>query len=170
MNELYRINKFIKENDWIFAKSYAKTYPHEYVCKDDLSKEMQKEFEWFVEQINQKGKLKRFWRKTDKYLEIGKVGTGIKEKSEQGISFGELTEKIKPLIVDEKGKQVKIKPKIIVSVTYQEIQKSPNYNSGFALRFPRFTALRTDKPLSEISDLDEIEKDFEKQKRNYRYG
>jgi DNA ligase 1 len=109
-------------------------------------------------------------KKGDKYLEIGKVGTGIKEKSEQGISFGELTEKIKPLIVDEKGKQVKIKPKIIVSVTYQEIQKSPNYNSGFALRFPRFTALRTDKPLSEISDLDEIEKDFEKQKRNYRYG
>jgi len=109
-------------------------------------------------------------KKGNKYLEIGKVGTGIKEKSEQGISFEELTEKIKPLIIDEKGKQVKIKPKIIVSVTYQEIQKSPNYNSGFALRFPRFTALRTDKPLSEISDLDEIGKDFEKQKRNYRYG
>ena len=109
-------------------------------------------------------------KKGSKYLEIGKVGTGIKEKSEQGISFEELTEKIKPLIIDEKGKQVKIKPKIIVSVTYQEIQKSPNYNSGFALRFPRFTALRTDKPLSEISDLDEIGKDFEKQKRNYRYG
>ncbi len=109
-------------------------------------------------------------KKGDKYLEIGKVGTGIKEKTEQGISFDELTKKIKPLIINEKGKQVKIKPKIIVSVTYQEIQKSPNYNSGFALRFPRFTALRTDKPLSEITTLKEVEKDFEKQKRNYRYG
>jgi len=109
-------------------------------------------------------------KKGDKYLEIGKVGTGIKEKTEQGISFDELTKKIKPLIINEKGKQVKIKPKIIVSVTYQEIQKSPNYNSGFALRFPRFTALRTDKPLSEITTLKEVERDFEKQKRNYRYG
>jgi DNA ligase-1 len=104
------------------------------------------------------------------FLEIGKVGTGIKEKEEAGISFKELTEKLKPYITKEKGKSVKIKPKIIVSVTYQEIQKSPNYNSGFALRFPRFTALRTDKHLSEIATLDEVKKDFENQKRNWKYG
>jgi len=109
-----------------------------------------------------------------KFLEVGKFGTGIKEKSTEeskiGISFHELTEKLRPYFLEEKGKSVKIKPKIIVSVTYQEIQKSPNYNSGFALRFPRFTALRNDKPLSEISSLDEIKKDFENQKRNWRYG
>jgi len=109
-------------------------------------------------------------KKQGEYLEIGKVGTGIKEKSEQGISFGDLTEKIKPLIISEKGKSVKIKPKIIVSVTYQEIQRSPNYNSGWALRFPRFTALRPDKPLSEITTIKEVEKDFSKQKRNWQHG
>jgi len=106
----------------------------------------------------------------EKYLKIGKVGTGIKEKSELGLSFGELTEKLRPLITKEKGKGVEIKPKIIAAVTYQEIQKSPNYNSGFALRFPRFTVLRPDKPLSELTTLDEIKKDFENQKRNWRYG
>ncbi len=109
-------------------------------------------------------------RHKDRYLEIGKVGTGIKEKTEMGISFKELTEKLKPHITEEKGKKVKIKPKIVVAVTYQEIQKSPNYNSGFALRFPRFTALRPDKPLSEITTLEEIKKDFGHQKRNWRYG
>jgi len=129
--------------------------------------------------------------KTRKYLEIGKVGTGISEKSEishssardverkeksiggkkEKISFHELTEKLKPYFVKEHGKTVEIKPKIIVAVTYQEVQKSPNYNSGFALRFPRFTALRNDKPLSEITSLQEIEKDIEHQKkRNYMYG
>ncbi|PIO07629.1 DNA ligase [Candidatus Pacearchaeota archaeon CG10_big_fil_rev_8_21_14_0_10_34_12] len=112
--------------------------------------------------------------KTKKYLEIGKVGTGIKEKatekSDSNISFNELTKKLMPLIVKEKGKTVEIKPKIVVSVTYQEIQKSPNYNSGFALRFPRFTALRNDKSLSEISSLKEVEEDYENQKRNYKYG
>ncbi|MEK6898405.1 MAG: ATP-dependent DNA ligase [Nanoarchaeota archaeon] len=106
----------------------------------------------------------------NKFLEIGKVGTGIKEKTEEGISFEELTNKLKPLIIKEKGKGVEIKPKIVVAVTYQEIQKSPNYNSGFALRFPRFTALRPDKNPSDANTLDEIKKDFENQKRNYRYG
>ncbi len=109
-------------------------------------------------------------RSGDKFLEIGKVGTGFKEKKDEGVSFEELTEKIKPLITEEKGKEVKIKPKIVVAVTYQEIQKSPTYSSGFALRFPRFTALRPDKPLSEITSLKEVEKDFENQKRNWQYG
>jgi len=108
--------------------------------------------------------------KKGEFLEIGKVGTGIKEKTEMGISFKELTEKLKSHITEEKGKKVKIKPKIVVSVTYQEIQKSPNYNSGFALRFPRFTALRPDKPLNEITTLEEIKKDFTAQKRNWGYG
>ncbi len=105
------------------------------------------------------------------YLEIGKVGTGIKEKEESGeVSFLQLTNLIKPIIEKEDEKRVWIKSKIIVAVTYQEIQHSPNYNSGWALRFPRITALRTDKPLSEIADLKEIEKDFHNQKRNWRYG
>jgi len=106
-----------------------------------------------------------------KFLKIGKMGTGIKEKSEQGgMSFEEFTKKIQPLIVKEEGKTVQIRPKIVVSVTYQEIQKSPNYNSGFALRFPRFTSLRPDRNPSDIATLDEVKKDFENQKRNWRYG
>ncbi len=109
-------------------------------------------------------------RDKDKFLEIGKVGTGIKEKKEEGVSFDELTKKLTPLITEEKGKNVKIKPKIIVAVTYQEIQKSPTYSSGFALRFPRFTALRPDRSPSDITTLKEVEKDFEKQKRNWKYG
>lgn len=109
----------------------------------------------------------------EKFLEIGKMGTGIKEKSAEevgGTSFAELTKMIKPLIISEKGKSVKIKPKIVVSVTYQEIQRSPNYNSGWALRFPRFVALRPDKKSGQVSRLKEIEKDFANQKRNWRYG
>ena len=77
---------------------------------------------------------------------------------------------IKPLIVSEKGKKVKVKPKIVVAVIYQEIQHSPNYNSGWALRFPRITALRLDRGIHDIADLKEIGKDFKNQKRNWQYG
>jgi len=111
--------------------------------------------------------------KKGEYLEIGKVGTGMKEKSDSkalGPSFSELTEKAKKLIKKEKGKKVELKPKIVVSVTYQEIQHSPTYSSGYALRFPRITQIREDKPLSEIADIEEIEEDYKKQKRNYNYG
>ncbi len=108
--------------------------------------------------------------KPGEYLEIGKMGTGIKELDGEGTTFKELTKLLTPHIIKEKGKSVEIKPKIIIAVTYQEIQKSPNYNSGWALRFPRLTALRLDKHLSEINSLEEIEKDFAMQKRNWQFG
>ena len=112
-------------------------------------------------------------KKANKYLEIGKVGTGILEKETETskITFENLTKLLKPLIIEEKGKKVKVKPKIVVTVTYQDIQRSPNYESKWALRFPRITLLRNDKPLSEIATLEEIEKDFKNSKHeNYRYG
>ncbi len=109
------------------------------------------------------------------FLEIGRVATGLKEKAQDGISlenvsFDELTKKLKPLIVKEKGKIVEIKPKVVVSVTYQEIQRSPTYKSGFALRFPRFTAMRPDRHADDVATLKEVEEAFEAQKRNYQYG
>jgi DNA ligase-1 len=100
------------------------------------------------------------------FLEIGKVGTGIKEKSEEGVSFEELTKLLRPLIISEKGKTVKLKPKVVVEVAYEEIQKSPTYASGYALRFPRFTRLRTmDKAPEDASTLDYINKLYKQQKK-----
>jgi DNA ligase-1 len=98
------------------------------------------------------------------FLEVGKVSTGVKEKQEEGVSYDEMTKILKPLIREEKGRQVSIKPKIVVSITYQEIQKSPTYSSGFALRFPRFTALRPDRDTYDIASIEDIEAMYDKQK------
>jgi len=97
------------------------------------------------------------------FLEIGKMGTGIKEKAEEGTSFQELTKELKPLIISEKGREVKIKPKIVVEVTYEEIQKSPTYSSGYALRFPRLRNLRPDRSPSECSTLSMVENLYKNQ-------
>ena len=102
-------------------------------------------------------------KKGDKFVEIGKVGTGIKEKSE-GVSFKDLTKMLKPLITEKNGKNVTVKPKIIIQVGYEEIQKSPTYESGYALRFPKFMMFRLEKPLSEVSSIREIERIYEYQK------
>ena len=90
------------------------------------------------------------------YLTIGKMGTGIKEKSEEGTSFGELTELLKPHITEEKGKTVAIKPAVVIEVAFEEIQKSSKYSSGFALRFPRLVRLREDRMAEDASTVDEI--------------
>jgi len=103
-----------------------------------------------------------------KLLEIGKVGTGIKELEGEGVSFLELTRLLKPLITKEKGKEVSVKAKIIIEVDYEEIQRSPTYSSGFALRFPRLVRLRNDKPLNEISSISYIKKLYEQQGRTGR--
>lgn len=103
-------------------------------------------------------------RKADKFLEIGKVGTGLKELEEEGVSFERLTKLVKPHIISEEGKSVRIKPEIIIEVKYEEIQKSPTYASGYALRFPRFVRLREDKALSDVSGLGLVEDLYEGQK------
>ncbi len=97
---------------------------------------------------------------TGEFLPIGKMGTGLTEAQ-----FEMFTQMLKPLIIEEKGKEVKIKPKIVVEVSYQEIQKSPKYASGFALRFPRFVRLREDKGPEEADTIERVALLYEKQKK-----
>jgi DNA ligase 1 len=101
---------------------------------------------------------------TGKFLEIGKFGTGVKEKAEEGTSFDEITELLKPLIKSEDGRTVKVKPKIVVEINYEEIQKSPTYSSGYALRFPRLVNLRPDKPVEEIATIEMVEELYTEQR------
>lgn len=100
------------------------------------------------------------------FAEIGKASTGLKEKEEEGLSFMEMTKLLKPLVISEKGKEVKVKPKIVIEVGYEEIQKSPSYTSGYALRFPRVIKLRDDKGADEASSLDYVRKLYEGQKKS----
>lgn len=98
------------------------------------------------------------------------LGTGVKEKktNPEDITFADLTKLLKPNIISEKGNEVKIKPKVVIEVAYEEIQKSPTYSSGLALRFPRFLRIRWDKGPDETDTLDRIKRIFEIQKGRNR--
>jgi len=100
------------------------------------------------------------------FVDIGRVSTGLKElKSDEGTTFSEMTELLKPLIISEKGREITMKPEIIIEVHYEEIQKSPTYSSGYALRFPRFVRLRDDKSIDEVSDISLVEELYYNQKK-----
>ncbi len=98
--------------------------------------------------------------KSDKLLECGMMSTGLTEDE-----YKEMTKILKPLILNEKGKEVKVKPKIVVEVEYQEIQKSPTYSSGFALRFPAFKNFRPDRGPSDVDTISRVKKLYESQGR-----
>lgn len=104
--------------------------------------------------------------RTGAFLECGMLGTGIKEKvtDEGDITFNQITKMMKPLIESESGSSIKIRPKIVIEISYQEIQRSPTYESGFALRFPRFVRLRPDKAVEEADDLNRMKKIYDMQK------
>jgi len=92
-------------------------------------------------------------------LELGKVSTGLKEKSEEGLSFEDMTNLLKKISIETNGRKIVVKPEIVVTVQYQNIQKSPTYSSGYALRFPRIKRLREDRGVGDIATIEEIRKE-----------
>ncbi|WCN29456.1 ATP-dependent DNA ligase [Thermococcus kodakarensis] len=94
------------------------------------------------------------------FLPVGKVGSGFTDED-----LVEFTKMLKPYIVRQEGKFVEIEPKFVIEVTYQEIQKSPKYKSGFALRFPRYVALREDKSPEEADTIERVAELYELQER-----
>lgn len=88
----------------------------------------------------------------DEFLTIGKLGTGFSDEQ-----LAEMNEMIKEVIIKETSSKVELKPRIVVEVQYEEIQKSPTYSSGYALRFPRLTRFRPDKKPKEANTIKFIE-------------
>lgn len=95
-----------------------------------------------------------------KFLECGMMSTGLTEEE-----YENMTKVLRPLILSEKGKNVEIKPKVVVETGYQEIQKSPNYSSGFALRFPRLVRIRQDRGAEDADSIDRVVELFKSQGR-----
>ncbi|MBI4147838.1 ATP-dependent DNA ligase [Candidatus Woesearchaeota archaeon] len=95
-------------------------------------------------------------RHGDQFLTIGRVGTGFKEKAEEGTTFADLTEALKPHVRAQKGREVAVAPAVVIEVAYEEIQASPSYSAEFALRFPRFIRLRPDRRPEDVTTLDDI--------------
>ncbi len=63
--------------------------------------------------------------------------------------------------VDEEG--VFVKPSVVVEATYQEIQETEEYTSGYALRVPKIVRFRPDKKIEEIDSVERLHKLYEMQ-------
>ena len=92
------------------------------------------------------------------FREIGRLSTGFTDEQ-----LAELTERLKPNVVETEGREVRLDPSEVLEVAYEEVQASPEYDSGYALRFPRFEGFRDDVGLAEVDTLDRVESLYESQ-------
>jgi DNA ligase-1 len=104
-----------------------------------------------------------FDQETGNLVKVGKVATGFTDEQ-----LEEFTEMFKQIVEFEEGKKMTFMPKNVFEVGYQEIQKSPKYEGGYALRFPRFVRLRDDKDVDEADTLERIASLYEAQSKDSR--
>jgi DNA ligase-1 len=94
----------------------------------------------------------------DGFAPVGNVATGITDEE-----LAALTDLLEPHVRAEDGKAVDLAPEVVFEVGYEEIQSSPTYESGWALRFPRFVGVREDKAVSAADSLERLERLAESQ-------
>jgi DNA ligase-1 len=92
-------------------------------------------------------------RTPDGYETLGKVATGITDEE-----LAALHDRLEPYVRSESGTEVEIEPAVVFEVGYEEIQHSPTYSSGYALRFPRFVGVREDKSPDDADSLERVER------------
>jgi DNA ligase-1 len=97
-------------------------------------------------------------RDGDGWAEVGKTFKGLTDRE-----FTEMTERLRALATADDGYTVRVRPEVVVEVDYNEIQKSPTYPSGFALRFARIARVRPDKAPGQATTLEELRHLYERQ-------
>ena len=97
---------------------------------------------------------------TDDFEVVGKTFKGLTDEE-----FELMTKRLLQLKLSDDGYTVRVKPEIVVEVAYNEIQRSPKYRSGYALRFARITRIRSDKRPREADTIDKIRELYLKQFR-----
>ncbi len=95
---------------------------------------------------------------TGEFLVVGKTFKGLTDAE-----FKTITERLQELKVREGRYTVYVKPAIVAEVAYNEVQKSPVYKSGFALRFARIARFREDKSPEDADTLQRLRQIYEKQ-------
>jgi DNA ligase-1 len=95
---------------------------------------------------------------TGELLTVGKTFKGLTDAE-----IVEMTRRLKDLTIQKEGYKVVVVPKVVVEVAYNEIQKSPKYKCGMALRFARITRIRSDKRVEESDTIQKVRRIYEKQ-------
>jgi DNA ligase-1 len=93
------------------------------------------------------------------FVMLGKTFKGLSDEQ-----FRAMTERLLALKTDESHGVVTVRPEVVVEVAYNDIQRSPNYDAGMALRFARIVRIRDDKSPEQADSIETVTADYERQK------
>ena len=92
------------------------------------------------------------------FVEVGKTFKGLTDDD-----FRAMTERLLALKTAEERGTVVVRPEVVVEVAYSDIQRSPQYASGMALRFARIIGVRSDKSAGEADTIAAVAAAFDRQ-------
>jgi DNA ligase-1 len=95
---------------------------------------------------------------TGRFEMVGKTFKGLTDEEIKG-----MTRRLEELAVRRERRRVWVLPGVVVEVAFNEIQRSPKYPCGMALRFARITRVREDKSPGEADTLARVREIYEKQ-------
>ncbi len=109
-------------------------------------------------------------RRSDSYVTVTKVGTGVTDEL-----WIELKKELNTLKVTEKPKEyaeiekmllpdVWVLPKLVVEIAGDDITKSPTHGAGYAIRFPRLVRIRRDKSTTQATGIEELRRMYKNQR------
>ena len=107
------------------------------------------------------GTLSNYWlgvRDGTEWQMIGKTFKGLTDQQRL-----DLMERLLRIKTSEDSWKVEVRPELVVEVEYNEIQTSPRYPSGFALRFARIARIRQDKGPLEADTYERLKSLFARQ-------
>ncbi len=93
-----------------------------------------------------------------RFAMIGKTFKGLTDGE-----FREMTDRLLKLKVQDNRYVVTVEPRVVVEVAYNEIQRSPHYKAGYALRFARITRIRDDISWEDVDTLTGLAARYQKQ-------
>jgi DNA ligase-1 len=82
---------------------------------------------------------------------VGKTFKGLTDAE-----FRAMTETLSALAVAEDGPTVRVEPRVVVEVLFADLQRSPTYPGGLALRFARIARVRDDKTPADADTLQHL--------------
>jgi DNA ligase-1 len=79
---------------------------------------------------------------------VGKTFKGLTDTE-----FERMTERLSRRAIREEGGTVFVEPEVVVEVLFSDLQRSPTYRAGLALRFARILRVRDDKTVAEVDTV-----------------
>ena len=87
----------------------------------------------------------------DEFKTVAYAATGLADAT-----LEYLTGKMKEIEISTKGREIVVEPKIVLEIAFSEIVESPEYETGYSIRFPVVKNIRKDKGPGDVDTVERL--------------